>query len=101
MYANESLFKLISLAPKRNEPPIFDTPSCSGKRAIMGCFVSADISVEFDPSSLQTLLPKATAANWNPKQIPRNGIFFSSAKLDVLIIPSDPRVPNPPGTKIP
>ena len=79
--------------------PYLILPSCSGKSAIIGCFVSADTSVEFASSSLQTLLPKDTAASWNPKQIPRNGIFCSSAKLDASMIPSEPRVPNPPGTK--
>ena len=48
-----------------------------------------------------TFLAKATIANWNPKQIPKYGILVSLAKFAVLIIPSLPRLPNPPGTKIP
>ena len=36
-----------------------------------------------------------------PRQIPRNGILFSLANLIALILPSIPRFPNPPGTKIP
>ena len=36
-----------------------------------------------------------------PKQIPKNGIFFSRACLIQAIFPSVPLFPKPPGIKIP
>ena len=68
---------------------------------MIGFLVLFSISVEFESIRLQTFLANETAANWNPKHIPRYGMFLSLAKLAVSIIPSEPRVPNPPGTKIP
>ncbi len=90
-----------SFAPNLRDPPISKTSFCSGSKSTIGFFVSALISVEFASSKFKTFLPNAIAANWNPKHIPKYGIFFSLAKFAVWIIPSDPLVPNPPGTKIP
>ena len=36
-----------------------------------------------------------------PRQRPRNGTLFSRAYLIAVILPSIPRSPNPPGTRIP
>ena len=36
-----------------------------------------------------------------PRQIPKNGILFSLAYFIARILPSIPRIPNPPGTTIP
>jgi len=46
-------------------------------------------------------LANSMQANCNPKQIPKNGILFILAYLIASILPSIPRWPNPPGTKIP
>ena len=70
---------ITSFAPSLNEPPISETSFCSGSKSTIGFFVSALISVEFASSRLRTFLPNAIAANWNPKHIPRYGIFFSLA----------------------
>ena len=91
----------ILFAPNLKEPPKFVTSSCSGSKSIIGFLASFSISVEFASGKLQTFLANETAANWNPKHIPKYGILFSLAKFAVSIIPSEPRVPNPPGTNIP
>ena len=45
--------------------------------------------------------PNSTNVSCIPKHSPRYGILFSLAYLIAQIIPSIPRSPNPPGTKIP
>ena len=40
-------------------------------------------------------------ANCNPKQRPKKGILLFLAYSIALILPSIPRLPNPPGTIIP
>ena len=49
----------------------------------------------------QTLRAHSTTASWKPRQIPRYGTFCSRAHLTASIIPSVPRSPKPPGTRIP
>ncbi len=70
---------VISFAPNLSEPPISETSFCSGSKSIIGFFLLALIYAEFASSNFKTLLPNAIAANWNPKHIPRYGIFFSRA----------------------
>ena len=58
-------------------------------------------SDECAPVKPHTLRANSTAASCIPKQIPKNGTLFSRAYLIVVILPSTPRSPNPPGTRIP
>lgn len=53
------------------------------------------------PCTPSTLLAHSNTAIWNPRQMPKNGIFCSRAHLIARIIPSVPRCPKPPGTRIP
>ena len=69
----------ISFEPSLREPPLFSIVFCSGKRSITGFSVFGAISVEFAFCNPQTYRPKATAASWNPKHIPKYGMFFSLA----------------------
>ena len=48
-----------------------------------------------------TSLANSTIESCIPRQRPRNGILFSLAYLIACILPSIPRSPNPPGTRIP
>lgn len=40
-------------------------------------------------------------AAWRPKQIPKSGFIFSLHQRHAAILPSIPRLPNPPGTITP
>ena len=50
---------------------------------------------------LNIFLTASIAASCIPKQIPKYGISFSRANLIAKILPSEPLLPNPPGTSIP
>lgn len=53
------------------------------------------------PCTPSMLLAHSNTAIWNPRQMPKNGTFCSRAHLIARIIPSVPRYPKPPGTRIP
>mmetsp|Transcript_4227 Transcript_4227/g.10864 ORF Transcript_4227/g.10864 Transcript_4227/m.10864 type:complete len:271 (-) Transcript_4227:598-1410(-) len=66
-----------------------------------GCGVAGSISVLFAFSIISTFLANSITATCIPKQIPRKGMLFSRANLHVSALPSVPRPPNPPGTRMP
>jgi hypothetical protein len=53
------------------------------------------------PAIPRTLRAHSITASWKPRQIPKNGIFCSLAYLIARSMPSVPRMPKPPGTRIP
>ncbi len=68
--------------------------------AITGCGVPRFSSVECAPASPQTLRAYSMTATCSPRQMPRYGTFFSRANFTAAILPSIPRSPKPPGTRI-
>ena len=66
-----------------------------------GYGVAGSNSLEFAPSSPTTVRANSTTATCIPRQIPRNGTPFSRANLAAAILPSIPRMPNPPGMRMP
>ncbi len=66
-----------------------------------GYGVSGSISVEFAPSSPQTLRANSETATCIPRQMPRYGISRSRATWQAVIFASQPREPKPPGTSTP
>ena len=58
-------------------------------------------SLELASSIFNIFLTASMAASCMPKQIPKYGILFSRAYLIAKILPSEPLLPNPPGTSIP
>ena len=53
------------------------------------------------PERPTTFRANSITAIWKPRQIPKYGTCFSRAHFAAAIIPSVPRSPNPPGTRIP
>jgi hypothetical protein len=49
----------------------------------------------------QTLRAYSMTATWKPRQMPRNGTRFDRAHAAALIMPSVPRLPKPPGMRMP
>ena len=49
----------------------------------------------------KTLRANSITANCIPKQIPKKGNLFNLAYSIAFILPSAPRIPKPPGIKIP
>ena len=86
-------------------PNLIVPPKCvleiSGMKITTGCGVFSSNSVEFAPSRPRTLRQNSMVATCNPKQIPRYGTLFSLAYFAANNLPSIPRSPKPPGTKIP
>ena len=58
-------------------------------------------SLEFASCMPNIFLAISITASCIPKHIPKYGILFSLAYLIAAIFPSEPRSPNPPGTKMP
>ena len=58
-------------------------------------------SAEWAPARPHTFRANSTTASCIPRQIPRKGAPFSRAKRMASILPSMPRFPKPPGTKMP
>ena len=66
-----------------------------------GYGVSGSNSLEFAPSIAQTCRAYSITAICMPRQMPRNGTPRSRAKRVAVILPSTPRPPKPPGTRMP
>ena len=60
-----------------------------------------DSSILWASRKPTTSRANSTIDNCIPRQRPRNGILFSLAYLIAAILPSIPRLPKPPGTRIP
>ena len=98
-------------APRRMVPPKSDSslrtsvlPSAfchSVIKPTTGCGQVRSNSEEFAWLMPATWRANSMSATCIPKQIPKYGILFSRAYLAVRILPSTPREPKPPGTKIP
>ena len=74
---------------------------CSGRRSITGYAVSGSISVLLAPSIPSTSRAILDGGDLEAQAHPRNGILFSLAKRAVMILPSMPRFPKPPGMRMP
>ena len=72
-----------------------------GKRSVVRLRVYLKKCGVCVPGIFNTSLAHSTTASWNPRQIPRKGTFCSRAYLMASIIPSVPRCPKPPGTRMP
>lgn len=93
-------WKRVGRSPRRIVPPRV-LLSISGMWMTTGSGVTASNSTEAAFGMLQIFRANSMTAICMPKQIPRYGVLFLRAQLAALIIPSVPRLPNPPGTKTP
>ncbi len=82
-------------------PPLAVTPTWSGMRSMTGWGVWGSSSAEWAPVMPHTFRANSTTASCIPRQMPRKGILFSRAYRMASILPSMPRFPKPPGTKMP
>ena len=69
-------------------------------RGVEGCGDLGAISVECASLRPQTLRANSITATCMPRQMPRYGMRFSRAYWIAWILPSMPRSPKPPGTRI-
>ena len=90
--------------PRRMVPPRSPAPStncfCSSMVAMTGTEVSGSNSVEDASRRPSTLRAYSMTMDCRPRQMPRVGILCSRAYLRAPILPSRPRMPKPPGTRI-
>mmetsp|Transcript_14615 Transcript_14615/g.43241 ORF Transcript_14615/g.43241 Transcript_14615/m.43241 type:complete len:426 (-) Transcript_14615:386-1663(-) len=93
-------WRIVSRAPRRMVPPMV-VLSISGMKITVGWGVDSSNSTECAPARPRTDRAYSTTSICMPRQIPRYGTPFSRAYLAVAILPSTPRLPNPPGTMIP
>ena len=68
--------------------------------AMTGCGVSSANSVLLASVRPATWRAYSTTASCMPRQMPRNGTLFSRANWIARILPSTPRLPKPPGTRM-
>ena len=78
-----------------------DTLFCSGNRSITGKRVDGSNSVELAPVMPATWRANSATATCSPRQRPKKGTPFSRAYFTDMILPSMPRTPKPPGTRMP
>ena len=82
-------------------PPLAVTPTWSGMRAMTGWRVVWENSPDWASAMPQTCRAVSITAICIPRQIPKKGMFCSRAYRMAEIIPSIPRSPKPPGTRMP
>ena len=70
-------------------------------RSMTGCAVCSSNSVELASAQPNTSRAYSITVHCIPRQMPRNGTLCSRAYLIAAILPSTPRAPNPPGTRMP
>ena len=73
----------------------------SGMKTTTGWGVAGSISVELAPSKPSTFLANSMTATCMPRQMPKKGLLFSLAYLQVAALPATPLPPKPPGTRMP
>lgn len=100
MVFSESLTNCVIRDPRRIVPPII-VVLISGIKQTTGLLVVLSNSSLFASCNPKTFRAYSITAICRPKQIPKKGILFSRAYFATLILPSVPRDPKPPGTKIP
>ena len=81
-------------------PPLAVTCFCSAISDTTGCGVASSSSMELAFSRPQTLRENSMAAICKPRQMPKKGTLRSRAYFTAAILPSVPRMPNPPGTRM-
>lgn len=87
--------------PRRIVPPI-TVLLPSGMKITTFFFPSLPTnSSEFASFHPRMDLQYSMTATCIPKQMPRNGFFFSLANVHALTLPSTPLPPNPPGHRMP
>ena len=82
-------------------PPISSTFTRSRSLKMIGYGVSTLNSVESASFKSQPLRANSMQAVCMPRQIPKYGTFFSRAYRIAISMPSIPRFPKPPGTRMP
>ena len=93
-------WKMVFRSPRRMVPPRFIL-DISGMEMMIGSVVCSLNSAESALGMPHTLRAYSITASCMPRQTPRKGVLVSRAHLMALIIPSVPRKPKPPGTRIP
>lgn len=88
-------------APSRIVPPMSFTSRWLAISAITGVSHSGSNSVLEVALIPQTWRANSITATCSPRQMPKNGSAFSRAQRIASIMPSMPRIPNPPGTSSP
>ena len=76
-------------------------PICSGMIWITGCVVFGSSSALCASLYPRTSLANSTIESCIPRHRPKKGTLCVRAYLIASSFPSIPRVPNPPGTRIP
>ena len=97
---HSSVWNMVRREPRRIVPPICVVEP-SGMKITAGSGQFGTISVECAFFMSNIFRAYSITAACKPRQMPRNGTLFSLAYFAVRILPSVPRSPNPPGTRIP
>ena len=93
--------KSVGRLPRRMLPPMIFLSISGMKTTALVALGSCENSSDVASVIPHTARAYSIVATCIPKQIPKYGILFSRAHLAARIMPSIPRLPNPPGTKIP
>ncbi len=81
-------------------PPLSATLRCASMSVTTGFGVASSNSSELARSSPSTSRANSMTAICRPRQMPKKGIFRSRAWRTARILPSVPRTPKPPGTRM-
>ena len=93
-------WKCVGRSPNRIVPPSV-LRSISGMKMTTGSVVRSSSSMDAAFGMPHTFLANSITAICMPRQMPRYGVLFIRAHRAAAIMPSVPRWPNPPGTRMP
>ena len=88
------------MVPPRSPAPSTNA-SCSAMVAMTGAGACGSNSEELAPSMPATDRANSITMHCSPRHSPSTGILRVRAYVSAPILPSMPRMPNPPGTQMP